>query len=418
MFWETLWPLVLGFGASGAVQAFVTPNQVERRLGTHGPAAVLRASGYGMASSSCSYAASAMAKTLFSKGADFTASMVFMFASTNLVVELGVVLVVLLGWRFAAAEILGGSVMILVLAILGGWVFSARLVTAARDRLNRPDTSAGSGRGATAANTEEGHPGAAKGSWSQTLRSRAGWADAAAYTMADLRMVRRELLIGYLVAGFAAVVVPNGLWNTVFLHGHGAWTSIENAVAGPVIGFLSFVCSIGNIPMAAALWKGGIGFGGVISFLFADLLVAPLVLIYRRYYGGRLTLRLVGLFWMTMSLAGLAVQAVFSLSGLTPRHRPGQVVDTVFSWNYTTYLNLVFIVLFFGLYLLYRNRERLGAGLGYALDPICGMQVRTADAPAHRRYDGRDHWFCSDRCVRRFDESHATGPGPAPRLLG
>ena len=401
MFWETLWPLVLGFGLSGMVQAFVSHEQMERKLGSHRPAAVLRASGYGMVSSSCSYAASAMAKSLFQKGADFTSAMVFMFASTNLVIELGIVLAILLGWQFTAAEFVGGPVMILLLALAGGWLLSPRLVEAARRRL--ATGHAGHDHDAMTGVSEERQHELEAQPWSAKLGSAAAWSDAAAYTMADLTMLRKEMAIGYVVAGFLATLVPTGLWNAVFIHGHGALTSIENAVVGPVIAFLSFVCSIGNVPMAAALWKGGISFGGVISFIFADLVAAPLVLIYRRYYGGALTLRLVGVFWAVMAGAGLVVEGVFSGAGQVPDHRPTQIVATSFHWNYTTVLNIIFLGVFAVLYWMYRNRERLGGGAGYALDPVCGMQVRTATAPAHRRQRGGSVWFCSDHCAERYD---------------
>jgi YHS domain-containing protein len=256
--------------------------------------------------------------------------------------------------------------------------------------------------------------------WRQKLASRAAWADSASYTVADLKMLRTEMAIGYLVAGFLAVLVPASAWNALFIQGHGIWTSIENAIVGPVIAFLSFVCSIGNVPMAAALWKGGISFGGVISFIFADLVAAPLVLIYRRYYGGALTLRLVGLFWAIMAAAGLAVEGIFSAAGIIPTHRPSQIVSTSFHWNYTTVLNLVFLAVFAYLYWLYRNRDRLGGGAGYAFDPVCGMQVRTASAPARLTYHGRRQWFCSDHCADRFrSDAHRyrrrhTDPDPKP----
>jgi YHS domain-containing protein len=220
--------------------------------------------------------------------------------------------------------------------------------------------------------------------------------------VADLKMLRSEMVIGYLVAGFLAVLVPASAWNALFMQGHGIWTSIENALVGPVIAFLSFVCSIGNVPMAAALWHGGISFGGVISFIFADLVAAPLVLIYRRYYGGALTWRLVGLFWAVMAAAGLAVEAIFSAAGIIPTQRSTQIVATSFHWNYTTVLNLIFLGFFAYLYWLYRNRDRLGGGAGYAFDPVCGMQVRTANAPAGVTYRGRRQWFCSDHCADRF----------------
>jgi YHS domain-containing protein/uncharacterized membrane protein YraQ (UPF0718 family) len=394
MFWATLWPLVLGFGISGAVQAFASHEQMERQLGDHRPAAVARASALGMVSSSCSYAASAMAKSLFQKGADFLSAMVFMFASTNLVIEMGIVLAILLGWQFTAAEFVGGPIMIVLLVVLGGLLLRRGLIAAARRRVNA---------GAGAAEHDHGaHAGVSDQPWRRKLSSQAAWADAATYTMSDLTMLRREMVIGYVVAGFLAVLVPAGAWNAVFMHGHGIWTSIENAIVGPVIAFLSFVCSIGNVPLAAALWKGGISFGGVISFIFADLLAAPLVLIYRRYYGGALTLRLVGIFWAVMAAAGLAVEAIFAAAGIIPTHRPTHIVDTGFQWNYTTVLNLIFLAVFAYLYWLYRNRERLGGGAGYATDPVCGMQVSTLDAPASARHHGRSVHFCSDRCADRF----------------
>jgi uncharacterized protein len=402
MFWETLWPLVLGFGVSGAVQAFVSRENMERSMGNHRPAAIARASGYGMVSSSCSYAASAMAKSLFQKGADFVTAMVFMFASTNLVVELGIVLVVLLGWQFMAAEFVGGPIMIVLLAMFGGLVLSSGMIEVARRRLARGRGTADEHVHESGVSEERQHE-LQQEPWRQKLPSRAAWSDAASYTVADLTMLRKEMVVGYLVAGFLSVFVPVSVWSTVFLHGHGVWTSIENVVVGPVIAFVSFVCSIGNVPMAAALWKGGISFGGVISFIFADLLAAPLVLIYRRYYGGALTIRLVALFWAVMAAAGLIVEGIFSAGGIVPQVRPTQIVTTNVQWNYTTVLNIVFLAVFAYLYWLYRNRDRLGGGSGYVIDPVCGMQVRTSHAPATSTHRGHRYWFCSDRCAERFD---------------
>jgi YHS domain-containing protein len=235
------------------------------------------------------------------------------------------------------------------------------------------------------------------------LTSKAAWSDAASYTMADIKMLRKELVIGYAAAGFLAVVVPTTVWNDVFFQGHGIWTTLENVLVGPFIAVISFVCSIGNVPMAAALWHGGISFGGVISFIFADLIAFPLLLIYRKYYGTRLTLRIFFTFWAVMAAAGLIVEVIFDGFDLIPKTRPQDIVHTGFEWNYTSVLNIVFLGVFAVLYWLYRNRERLGGGRGYALDPVCGMQVRTADAPATRRHNGHSFSFCSDRCVERFE---------------
>ena len=404
MFWETLWPLVLGFGLSGAVQAFVSHDQMQRLMGNHRPAAVARASGLGMISSSCSYAATAMAKSLFAKGADFVDAMIFMFASTNLVIELGIVLVVLMGWQFAVAEFVGGPIMIILLALTGGAVIGARRATEARSRLtgdtaNEHQMMSGVSEADQA--ELEAEP------WRQKLTSKAAWSDAASYTMADLTMLRKELVIGYVIAGFLTVLVPVHVWNVVFLHGHGVWTSVENAFVGPLIAIISFVCSVGNVALAAALFKGGISFGGVISFVFADLITLPLLLIYRKYYGWRLTVRLLVWFWVVMAAAGLIVEGLFSVSHLIPTHRSTTIAPTHFSWNYTSILNVVFLALFGVLYWLYRNRERLGGGQGYAIDVVCGMQVRTSDAPAEASFDGERFFFCSDRCRERFEADPA-----------
>ena len=416
MFWETLWPLVLGFALSGAVQAFVPKEKLEAKLGNHGPAAVARASGYGMVSSSCSYAATAMSKSLFQKGADFVTATVFMFASTNLVIELGIVLVVLMGWQFGAAEFVGGPIMITLLAIIGGWVLHRRLTDPIRDRLRAGQMEGSHDHQAMIGVTEDRQTELEAQPWGTKLRSAASWSDAASYSVADVTMLRKELVIGYGVAGFLAVLVPQGLWDTVFLHGHGFWTSLENVVVGPFVAIISFVCSIGNVPLAAALWKGGISFGGVISFVYADLITLPLLLIYRKYYGTKITLRLLALFWTVMSVAGLAVEGLFGATGLIPHHRSKAMAPTSFRWDYTTYLNLVFLVVAGVLYWLYRNRERLGGGTGYAIDPVCGMQVRTANAPATATHAGHRSWFCSDHCRTRFEadpHKYTTAESPA-----
>ena len=392
MFWVTLWPLILGFGLSGAVQAFISRDAMQRRLGDHRPPAVTRASVYGMVSSSCSYAASALSKSLFVKGADFIAANVFMFASTNLVIELGIVLAVLMGWQFAASEFVGGIIMIVLLVAVGSLYLRGRLVVQARQRLEEEESHVHPSEDAAL----EREP------WRQRLRSKSGWADASAYTMSDLTMIRKELVIGYVVAGFLATLVPTSVWNAVFLHGHGFWTSLENVVVGPFISIISFVCSVGNVPLAAALWHGGISFGGVISFIFADLIAFPLLLIYRRFYGTRLALRMLAVFWAVMSTAGLITEGIFRAAGLVPTTRPATVVPAHFSFDYTTWLNIVFLVLFAVLYWTYRNRARFGAGQGYANDPVCGMQVEVLHAPATVVRDGTTTYFCSDHCATRF----------------
>src|SRR5882672_5065530 len=330
-------------------------------MGDHRPRAVARASGLGMASSSCSYAATAMGKSLFEKGADFVTAMIFMFASTNLVVELGIVLIVLMGWQFAAAEFVGGPIMIVLLVLTAGLVTRGVLVQQARKRL-QDGIVGGHDHQAMVGVSEERQAELERTPWREKLTSKAAWADAASYTMADIKMLRKELVIGYVVAGFMAVAVPMRFWNDIFLTGHGFWTSLENVFVGPFIAFISFVCSIGNVPMAAALWHGGISFGGVISFIFADLIALPLVLIYRKYYGTRLTVRLFFTFYGIMATAGLIVEGLFYVAGGIPASRPKNVVVTHFEWNYTTFLNIAALAAFAVLNWLYRNRDRLGGG--------------------------------------------------------
>jgi YHS domain-containing protein/uncharacterized membrane protein YraQ (UPF0718 family) len=414
MFWETLWALVLGFALSGAVQAFVSRAEMQRALGDHRPRTIARAGFFGAISSSCSYAASALAKTLFLRGADFTAAQTFMFASTNLVVELGVVLWLLIGWQFAVAEFVGGAIMIVLLTLVLPRVVRPREQVAARERLAR----AGAGPDAHAGH---GDPESDRTSlpWRKRIRSRAGWADAASYTISDLTMLRKELVIGFVIAGFADAAVPVEFWKSLFLTGHGFWSSLENVVLGPFLAIISFVCSIGNVPLAAALWNGGISFGGTIAFVFADLIALPLLLIFRRYYGSRLTLKLLAVFWATMSAAGLAVEYLFKAIGILPAPdtaEHGMVGRDVWGWNYTTVLDVVALAGFAAIYWLYRNRERFGGGAGYAKDPVCGMQVQTAHAPATVTHDGTRYHFCSDHCAHRFtaDPSRfADGAEPA-----
>jgi uncharacterized membrane protein YraQ (UPF0718 family)/YHS domain-containing protein len=407
MWWETLWALVLGFGLSGVVQAFVSRGQMQRVMGRHGPAALTRSSLLGMASSSCSYAASALAKSLFQRGADFTAAMVFMFASTNLVAELGIVLWLLIGWQFTLAEFAGGAIMIVLLGVLLPRLVPRRLVSAARERLEQgaPDRAGNTGH--------RDQPAGQGDSLARRLRQPSRWADAAGYTICDLTMLRREIVIGFVAAGFAAAAVPAGFWNSVFLHGHGILTMIENAIVGPFVAIISFVCSVGNVPLAAALWKDGISFGGVVAFIFADLIALPLLFIYRKLYGGRLTLRLLGVFWFVMSAAGLLTELIFKAAGLVPAARPASIAPKDLSWNYTTILNIVFLLVLAGIYWLHRSQERLGGGREVARDPVCGMQVDTGNPGAVLRAGREAVYFCSEHCRDRY-----AGPQRAPSGVG
>ncbi len=405
MFWATLWALVLGFTLSGAVQAFVSRTQMQETLGDHAPKTLAKSSFFGAVSSSCSYASSALAKSLFARGADFTASVVFMIASTNLVLELGIVLWLLIGWQFALAEFVGGAIMIVLLGLVTPRVIPASWLDEARDRLDD---------GAAGEQVEEQNEPLRK-----RLRSRRGWGDASGYTISDLSMLRKELFIGFAVAGFLAALVPTWFWQSIFLTGHGFWSSLENVIIGPFLALISFVCSVGNVPLAAALWKGGISFGGVVSFVFADLITLPLLAIYRKYYGTKIMLRLLAVMWATMSVGGLAVEYLFRLLRIPAPGRPTMVVHEGFQWNYTTFLNIVSLAGFAVLYWLYKHRDTDGGR--FAKDPVCGMQVEIANAPAHRKGPGGDTvYFCSDHCAHRYDATDAgdTGTGGHPGEAG
>ena len=407
MLWETLWALVLGFTLSGAVQAFISRGQMRRALGDHRPKTLAKASFFGVISSSCSYASTAIAKSMFSRGADFTASIAFMIASTNLVVELGIVLWLLLGWQFALAEFVGGAIMITLIGVVLPRAIPSTMISAARQRL----------AGQVEPANDHDHPahGAEQEPLRRRLRSRRGWSDAAGYTISDLQMLRKELIIGFAVAGFLAAQVPESFWQSLFWTGHGFWSSLENVVLGPFLAILSFVCSVGNVPLAAALWHGGSSFGGVISFVFADLITLPLLLIYRKYFGTAITVRLLGVMWAVMSTGGLAVEYLFRAVQITTPVRPRVVVHTGFAWNYTSVLNIVALLAFAGLYVLYRGRDVGNQDSRYAKDPICGMQVEKANAPATLMLGGEQYWFCCDGCRDRFAGRKLT---PEPHFLG
>lgn len=403
MIWATGWVLILGFTLSGVVQSFVSRHTMERMLGNHGAGATVRASFFGMISSSCSYAASAMTRALIARGADMIAAIEFMVASTNLVLELGLALLILMGWQFLLGEYVGGAIMIVIIALLGVVFLRGRAVDATRARLREQD-----------ARVHVDLPSVTSSSLS--IRDRRKWVDAATYTIADLTMLRRELLIGFVVAGLIMANVPHAVWNAAFIHGHGFVTLLENVIVGPAIAVVSFVCSVGNVPLAAALWVGGISFGGVLSFIFADLIAFPLILAYRRMYGWRVALRIVALLWVTMSLAGLATDLIFSAVHLVPssHHLATSIASPGVG---TALLNIIGCAVLGTVFWLSRKREWASENT-YARDPICGMQVERALAPAQASVDGTTWYFCSDGCKDRFLEGRtAAGNVSSPEYM-
>ena len=339
MAWQVGWSLILGFALSGAVQALVSKERMQRALGRDGLREIALATGLGAASSSCSYAAAAMSKTLFKKGAALVPSLAFLFSSTNLVLELGIILWLLMGWQFTAAEWVGGLVLIAIMTVLVKLTYPKELVEAARRHV---DEATGHDHGAM-----EGEG----GSLLERLCDPGTRVAIAQNFAMDFSMLWKDLLGGFLIAGALAAFVPDGAWKALFLNGAPPGVQLAgNAVVGPVIAIVSFVCSIGNVPLAAILWAGGISFGGVLAFLYADLIVLPLLDVYRRYYGWRMMLYIAGVFFATMVLAAIAMDLAFSALHLVPKPNPNIRHDLeMFSFNYTFWLNLVFGAL--GIYL-------------------------------------------------------------------
>jgi uncharacterized membrane protein YraQ (UPF0718 family) len=332
MIWQVGWSLILGFTLSGIVQAVVSKQRMQQLLGRDGVREIALATGFGAVSSSCSYASAALSKTLFKKGAGLIPSLTFLFSSTNLVLELGIILWLLLGWQFTAAEWLGGLVLIAVMAVLVKLTYPKQLVEEAR---RYADETGGHEHGSM-----EGEGGGIV----ERLRDPGTRVAVAQNFAMDFSMLWKDLLAGFVIAGLLGAFVPDGAWKVLFLAGAAPGVQlVGNAVVGPVIAIVSFVCSIGNVPLAAILWASGISFGGVLAFLYADLIVLPLLDIYRKYYGLRMTLYIFAVFFATMVLSAIAMDLAFSALHLVPKPNPGVRHDlAMFSLNYTFWLNLVF----------------------------------------------------------------------------
>ncbi|OBI21532.1 hypothetical protein A5712_15000 [Mycobacterium sp. E2327] len=339
MTWEILWALILGFALSAVVQAVVRRSTIVSLMGDDRPRTLAVAAGLGAASSSCSYAAVALARSLFRKGANFTAAMAFEIGSTNLVVELGIILALLMGWQFTAAEFVGGPLMIVVLAVLFRLFVRSRLVDAARQQAERGIAGSMEGHAAMDMSIQK------QGSFAQRLFSPEGFTSVSHVFVMEWLAILRDLVLGLLIAGAIAAWVPESFWRIFFLTDHPGWSAVWGPIVGPIVAIVSFVCSIGNVPLAAVLWNGGISFGGVIAFIYADLLILPILNIYRKYYGTRMMLTLLGTFYAAMVAAGYLVELLFGTTGLIPRQRNATVMEASISWNYTTWLNIAFLVI-------------------------------------------------------------------------
>jgi hypothetical protein len=383
MAYEVWWALVLGFAISAIVQAWVPRERIESALSGDGLGPMARATGLGAASSSCSYAAIAIGKSLFQKGASAASALAFQFASTNLVWELGLVLWVLIGWQFTLAEYLGGVVMIALMWALLRLFVSPRAEDEAREHARR----------ATAGHQH--HAAATPMSWRERLTSADAWSDVAHNFRGDWQMLYREILVGFLLAGFIALL-GDDFFNGLFLNDASNGVQVLwGAVIGPVIAVLSFVCSVGNVPLAAVLWSGGISFAGVMAFIFADLIVLPIVVAYIKYYGRAFALRITALMFVTMVLAALVIDLLFNAAGLIPDTRPS--TEDVFgsiSVDYKLVLNIVGVVVFAVLLGLTLRRG--------VTDPVCGMAVDKSKA-VRLEYGGTTYFFCSEHCRHAFE---------------
>lgn len=383
MFWEVLWPLIFGFGLSAVVQALVSHRALARLLGNDSPRSLSLATLFGIASSSCSYAAVALARSLFRKGASFTAAMAFELASTNLVIELGIILVVLLAWPFAAAEFTGGILMVILIAIIFRLTLTPKLVQLARQHAERNAMGHMEGHAAMDMSVE------GNGSFFSRLFSGRGFTSVSHLFVMDWASIWVDVLGGFLIAGALAAWVPNSFWQAFFLTDNPTLAKIEGPLVGPLVAIVSFVCSVGNVPLAAVLWRGGISFGGVVSFIFADLIVLPVLDIYRRYYGGRVALYILLTFYVTMALAGYIVEIVFDALGIIPTNRTVSAITEGVTLNYTSVLNILF--LFVAAVLVWRFLRTGGPAMLRMMNkPETEMAAMPAHSMEHHAHSAHD----------------------------
>jgi uncharacterized membrane protein YraQ (UPF0718 family)/YHS domain-containing protein len=416
MFWQVLWPLSLGFLLSAVVESLVSKKTVARFLGRDTVSSVALATGFGAASSSCSYAAVAVARTLFRKGATLPNAIIFEFASTNLVFELGLALLILLGWQFLGAEFAGGLVMVVLLALIFRLTLRGRLADEARSHAERGLAGRMEGHAAMDMSVTDGP-------FLRRLMSGRAFTSISHYFVMNVYGLWSDLLLGFLIGGALGAWVPASVWSALFFTGHGSGTQVWGALIGPLVAMVSFVCSVGNIPLAAVLWRGGISFGGAIAFIFGDLIIIPIINIYRKYYGGRASLYLFAVSYATMALAGLIVGLVFEALGVLPGSRNVSVFQTTIAWDYTTFLDIGFLVLIAVFLLRFlrtggramlREMDRPAEADTKVTDPVCGMTVDPAAAPSVQ-HAGVTYHFCStgDRDAFAGDPqrylSHAAG---------
>ena len=423
--WTAAWAIIMGLTVTSLVQVYVSKERMAQVLGDGDLSGLTKATVFGAASSGCSFGAVAIGKGLFKKGAHAVNFLAFMFASTNLIVELGLMILILLGWEFLLAELLGGLILIVVMAVIVHLTLPENLFTEVRETLNERDQEAGitedptcgmEGKDEYTLTTDGGETlefcsegcmetylqeTSSRGGWRDELRSWGGWYKVGNQYRKEWSMIWKDVIAGFLISGFVIVFVPQWVWNTLFIQGDGLLVTAENAIMGVAIAVLSFVGSMGNVPFAVALWGGGISFAGVIAFVYADLITIPVLNVYRKYYGWKIMLYILGVFFVTMAFTGFLMELLFDALGIVPDLAGGETAteQTYFELNYTFYLNLIAFAL--SGFLLYVYRRGLGAP-GQYRDPVCGM--RTDDSEPSATHDGETYYFCSQTCKETFEK--------------
>ncbi|WP_340101925.1 permease [Salinibaculum salinum] len=435
--WTAVWAIIMGLTITSLVQVYVSKERMAQLLGEGDFAGVAKATVFGAASSGCSFGAVAIAKGLFKKGAHAVNFMAFMFASTNLIVELGLMILILLGWEFLVAELLGGLILIAVMAVIVHLTLPESLFDEIRATLTAHDRESGvtedptcgmEGKDEYTLTTDGGETlkfcsegcmetylqeTSSNGGWREELLSWGGWYKVGNQYRKEWSMIWKDVIAGFLISGFVIVFVPQWVWNTLFIQGDGLLVTAENAIMGVTIAVISFVGSMGNVPFAVALWGGGISFAGVIAFVYADLITIPVLNIYRKYYGWKVMLYILGVFFVTMAFTGFLMELLFDAFGIVPDLAGGETAaeQTYFELNYTFYLNLIAFTL--SGFLLFVYRRGLGAP-GQYRDPVCGM--RTDDDSPSTSHEGTTYYFCSSACKRAFEDDPGTFAEQGPQV--
>ena len=435
--WTAAWAIIMGLTITSLVQVYVSKERMAQVLGDGDLRGLTKATVFGAASSGCSFGAVAIGKGLFKKGAHAVNFLAFMFASTNLIVELGLMILILLGWEFLLAELLGGLILIAVMAVIVHLTLPENLFSEVRETLNEHDHASGvtedptcgmEGKDEYTLTTDGGETlkfcsegcmetyhqeTSSHGGWREELLSWGGWYKVGNQYRKEWSMIWKDIVAGFIISGFVIVFVPQWVWNTLFIQGDGLLVTAENAVMGVIIAVLSFVGSMGNVPFAVALWGGGISFAGIIAFVYADLITVPVLNVYRKYYGWQIMLYILGVFFVTMAFTGFLMELLFDALGIVPDLAAGETAteQTYFELNYTFYLNLIAFAL--SGFLIYVYRRGIGAP-GQYRDPVCGM--RTDDEGPSASHDGMTYYFCSKTCKRTFEEEPTEFADQSPQL--